>query len=74
MARRLEILMGWSSESRWRTHVIGAARCVTTRDGAVQGLAPQSIIGVQPQAARETRGAADRLIPPAGCIASFIST
>jgi hypothetical protein len=65
----------WFRESRWRTHVIGAARSVVeARSGAaVEGRAPRPSIGVRRDAALETRGVAGRLIPSAGCIAGFIT-
>jgi hypothetical protein len=68
------VLIEWFRESRWREHVIDAARRVMdARSGTVQGRVPRPSIGVRPQAAREVRGAAGPMIPQAGCIATFVS-
>jgi hypothetical protein len=74
-ARPEAVLIEWFRESRWRAHVINAARCVTdARSGTVQGRVPRRpSIGVRPEAAREVRGAAGPMIPQAGCIATFVT-
>jgi hypothetical protein len=64
-------MMGWL-ESRWRAHVINAARNVMSHGVAL--TAPSGIglrVRLQLAAGRESRGAAGRLPPAAGCIASF---
>jgi hypothetical protein len=73
MQVRKTLLMDWLRESRWRSHVIFAARCAGSgQSAAVQGPAPRQSIGVQREAALESRGAAGSSIPPAGCIATFV--
>jgi hypothetical protein len=73
-ARPDTVLIEWFRESRWRAHVINAARCVMdARSGTVQGRVSRPSIGVRPEAAREVRGAAGPMIPQAGCIATFIA-
>jgi hypothetical protein len=64
--------MEWPSESRWRAHVIRAARCVMlAHGGAVQGQAPRPSIEARWEAALENRGAAGSSIRPAGRVAAF---
>jgi hypothetical protein len=72
MQRKHAFLMDWLRESRWRTHVIVAARCVDpAQSHAISGQKSQQSIGVQRTAALESRGAAGYLLPPAGRIATF---
>ena len=66
-------MIGWL-DSRWRAHVINAARNVMSHGVAL--TAPSGIglrVRLQLAAGRESRGAAGRLPPAAGCIASFIT-
>jgi hypothetical protein len=65
-------MMGWW-ESRWRAHVVNAARNVMSHGVAL--TAPSGIVGLRARvrlaAGRDPRDAAGRLPPAAGCIVSL---
>ncbi len=71
MQGRPTFLMEWLRDSRWREHVVVAARCVESAPlKAFQGQLRQSI-GTKRRPPIQTPAAPSELLPAAASVASF---